>query len=135
MKILILTERFFPEEFLINDLAAEWRSAGHDVEVLTQVPSYPGDRIFSGYRNRLFQTAENAAAPSCQSTSQFCVAIIIAQKNAGSYRFHGMSPRAPWRRFPTRFSSPYLSPRYLSRNSGLIPPASRIDMSRTLQSR
>lgn len=41
MKILILTERFFPEEFLINDLAAEWRSAGHEVEVLTQVPSYP----------------------------------------------------------------------------------------------
>lgn len=56
MKILILAERFFPEEFLINDLAAEWRSAGHEVEVLTQVPSYPGDRIFSGYRNRLFQT-------------------------------------------------------------------------------
>ena len=56
MKILILTERFFPEEFLINDLAAEWRSAGQEVEVLTQVPSYPGDRIFSGYRNRLFQT-------------------------------------------------------------------------------
>ena len=59
MKILILTERFFPEEFLINDLAAEWRSAGHEVEVLTQVPSYPGDRIFSGYRNRLFRRPGN----------------------------------------------------------------------------
>ena len=56
MKILILTERFFPEEFLINDLAAEWQRQGHCVEVLTQVPSYPHDRIFDGYRNHLYQT-------------------------------------------------------------------------------
>lgn len=54
-KILILTERFYPEEFLINDLAAEWKSRGYEVEVLTQVPSYPHDRVFAGYRNKLFQ--------------------------------------------------------------------------------
>ena len=56
MKILILTERFFPEEFLVNDIAAEWQRQGHSVEVLTQAPSYPHDRIFDGYRNKLFQT-------------------------------------------------------------------------------
>ena len=56
MKLLILTERFFPEEFLVNDLAAELLKRGNSVEVLTQVPSYPHDRIFDGYRNRLFQT-------------------------------------------------------------------------------
>lgn len=53
---MILAERFYPEEFLINDLAAEWRKNGFEVEVLTQVPSYPHDRIFDGYRNRFFQT-------------------------------------------------------------------------------
>ena len=56
MKILILTERFFPEEFLINDLVSEWKKNGHEIEVLTQVPSYPKDAIFEGYKNRLFQT-------------------------------------------------------------------------------
>ena len=56
MKILILTERFYPEEFLVNDIAAEWQRQGHSVEVLTQAPSYPHDRIFDGYRNKLFQT-------------------------------------------------------------------------------
>lgn len=56
MKILILSERFFPEEFLVNDLAAELHKRGNSVEVLTQVPSYPYDKIFDGYRNRLFQT-------------------------------------------------------------------------------
>ena len=55
-KLLILTERFYPEEFLINDLAAEWVARNWKVEVLTQVPSYPHDRIFYSYRNLLFQT-------------------------------------------------------------------------------
>ncbi len=55
-KILILTERFAPEEFLINDLAHEWKTLGYEVEVLSQVPSYPHDRIFEGYKNKLFQT-------------------------------------------------------------------------------
>lgn len=56
MKILILTERFYPEEFLINDLAAEWKRQGYDVEVLTQVPSYPYDHIYQNYKNNLCQT-------------------------------------------------------------------------------
>ena len=56
MRILILTERFYPEEFLINDLVSEWKKQGHTIEVLTQVPSYPKDAIFEGYQNRLFQT-------------------------------------------------------------------------------
>ena len=56
MKILILTERFFPEEFLINDLVVEWKKHGHEIEVLTQVPSYPKDAIFDGYQNKLYQT-------------------------------------------------------------------------------
>lgn len=55
-RILILTERFAPEEFLINDLAQAWKERGCDVEVLTQTPSYPFDKIFDGFRNKLFQT-------------------------------------------------------------------------------
>lgn len=56
MKILIVTERFYPEEFIINDLAAEWAAGGLDVEALTQAPSYPFGRIFPGYSNRLFSS-------------------------------------------------------------------------------
>ena len=55
-RILILVERFYPEDFLVNDLAAEWKRMGHDVEVLTQVPSYPFDKIFDGYENKTYQT-------------------------------------------------------------------------------
>jgi glycosyltransferase involved in cell wall biosynthesis len=55
-KILILVERFYPEDFHVNDLAGEWKRMGHAVEVLTQIPSYPFDRIFEGYKNRIYQT-------------------------------------------------------------------------------
>lgn len=55
-KILILVERFYPEDFLVNDLASEWKRMGHDVEVLTQVPSYPFDKIYDGYKNKTYQT-------------------------------------------------------------------------------
>lgn len=55
-KVLILVERFWPEDFLVNDLASEWKRRGHDIEVLTQVPSYPLDRIFDGYENKRLQT-------------------------------------------------------------------------------
>lgn len=56
MRILVLTERFFPEEFLINDLVSEWKKQGYEIEVLTQVPSYPKDEIYEGYQNILLQT-------------------------------------------------------------------------------
>lgn len=55
-RILILVERFYPEDFLVNDLASEWKRMGYEVEVLTQVPSYPFDKIYDGYRNKTYQT-------------------------------------------------------------------------------
>jgi len=56
MRLLVLTERYYPEEFLINDLVSEWKKSGFDVEVLTQVPSYPHDKVFDGYQNKGLQT-------------------------------------------------------------------------------
>ena len=54
--VLIITERFYPEEFGINDLAQAWQAKGYEVAVLTQAPSYPFDKVYEGYKNKLFQT-------------------------------------------------------------------------------
>ena len=54
-RILIIGEVFYPEEFLINDLALEWKKNGSHVDVLTHVPSYPQDKIFPGFKNKIFQ--------------------------------------------------------------------------------
>lgn len=51
-KVLVVVERFWPEDFLVNDFVAEWQKCGDEVEVLTQIPSYPFDKIFDGYENR-----------------------------------------------------------------------------------
>lgn len=50
MKILIVSQYFWPENFRINDLAQELVQRGHSVTVLTGVPNYPAGRVFEAYR-------------------------------------------------------------------------------------
>ena len=50
MRILIVTQYFWPENFRINDLALGLRDKGHSVSVLTGYPNYPGGALFPGYR-------------------------------------------------------------------------------------
>jgi len=49
MKILLITQYFWPEQFIINDLVKELAHQGHSIYVLTGKPNYPGGIVFSGY--------------------------------------------------------------------------------------
>lgn len=49
MRILIVTQYFWPESFRINDLAESLAGLGHDVVVLTGKPNYPSGRFAAGY--------------------------------------------------------------------------------------
>ncbi len=49
MKILIVTQYFYPETFRVNTLARELVARGHEVTVLTGYPQYPLGRIYDGY--------------------------------------------------------------------------------------
>lgn len=49
LRILILTQYFWPEDFRINDLARGLHERGHRVTVLTGVPNYPDGKFFEGY--------------------------------------------------------------------------------------
>jgi glycosyltransferase involved in cell wall biosynthesis len=49
LRILIVSQYFWPESFRINDLAASLRARGHAVDVLTGLPNYPHGRFFDGY--------------------------------------------------------------------------------------
>ncbi|QHE83753.1 glycosyltransferase family 4 protein [Hydrogenophaga sp. BPS33] len=46
MKILVVSQYFWPENFRINDLVKEWLGRGHEVTVLTGKPNYPGGQVF-----------------------------------------------------------------------------------------
>ena len=52
MKILIITQYFYPETFRVNTLCAELVRRGHEVTVLTGYPQYPQGKIYPGYGYR-----------------------------------------------------------------------------------
>lgn len=59
MKLLIVTEVFYPEDGLINDFVRELQRTGnYEIEVLTQHPSYPQGKIYPGYQNDNYRVDE-----------------------------------------------------------------------------
>ena len=50
MRILILTQYFWPENFRVNDLTADFVERGHQVTVLTGIPNYPAGKVFEEFR-------------------------------------------------------------------------------------
>jgi glycosyltransferase involved in cell wall biosynthesis len=50
MKLLVVSQYFWPENFRINELVRSLVARGHNVEVLTGKPNYPEGTIFPGYR-------------------------------------------------------------------------------------
>lgn len=55
MRILLVTQYFYPENFKSNDIAFELAKKGHQIEVLTGIPNYPEGKFYKGYgilRNR-----------------------------------------------------------------------------------
>ncbi|MBT5213954.1 MAG: glycosyltransferase family 4 protein [Pelagibacteraceae bacterium] len=49
MRILIISQYFFPENFRINDLCLGLKDNGHEVTVLTGRPNYPSGKFYEGY--------------------------------------------------------------------------------------
>jgi len=50
MRVLIVSQHFWPENFSINGIAKSLFDKGIEVEVLTGKPNYPQGRIYSGYQ-------------------------------------------------------------------------------------
>lgn len=57
-RLLILSEVYFPETFIINELSQEL-SKEYQITVLTRSPSYPQGKIFPGFKNSFSKTVEN----------------------------------------------------------------------------
>lgn len=49
MKILVVSQYFYPEPFRINTICQELVQRGHDVTVMTAYPQYPKGEIYDGY--------------------------------------------------------------------------------------
>jgi glycosyltransferase involved in cell wall biosynthesis len=47
--ILVISQYFYPEQFRINDICAEWIKRNYQVTVITGIPNYPEGKYFEGY--------------------------------------------------------------------------------------
>jgi colanic acid biosynthesis glycosyl transferase WcaI len=52
LRILVVSQYFWPENFRINDLVKEWLQRDHQVTVLTGIPNYPAGKVFDAYREQ-----------------------------------------------------------------------------------
>lgn len=67
MRILIITQYYYPEQFQINEIAPELASRGHEVTVVCGLPNYPKGEIFEGYENRFEETIDGVKVIRCKN--------------------------------------------------------------------
>lgn len=63
MRILVVSQYFWPENFRVNELVSELVTRGHHVTVLTGEPNYPSGRVFPEYRKSPNDYKEYCGAP------------------------------------------------------------------------
>jgi glycosyltransferase involved in cell wall biosynthesis len=49
MRLLVVSQYFWPETFIVNDLVTKLAAHGHEVVVATGKPNYPDGKVFPGY--------------------------------------------------------------------------------------
>lgn len=52
MRVLIVSQYFWPENFRVNDLATDLVEKGHQVTVLTGLPNYPDGSVFENFQRK-----------------------------------------------------------------------------------
>ena len=79
MKILVVSQYFYPENFRINDLVFSLKDRGHEVTVLTAKPNYSKTHFFEGYgwKSPDFETINGV--PVYRSN-------LFSRKNGGALR-------------------------------------------------
>ncbi len=77
MRILVISQYFFPENFRINDLVFSLKKRGHQVEVLTGKPNYPKGDYFEGY------SWKNPSEEEIQGIKVHRANLILRKKGGG----------------------------------------------------
>lgn len=66
MRILIVSQYFWPENFRVNDLTQELVKRGHSVTVLTGIPNYPAGKVFDVFKEDRKAFDHYAGAKVCR---------------------------------------------------------------------
>lgn len=95
MKILVVTQYYYPEPFRINEICEELVRRGHIVTVLTTNPNYPNGDIYDGYQNKYnIEIIEGVKVIRCKSRPRYKGNLNLALNyisfclKAGMYAFY-----------------------------------------------
>ena len=79
MKILLISQYFYPENFKINDLIFSLKERGHEITVLTGKPNYSKTHFFDGYgwKSDDFETINDIPVYR---------ANLFSRRNGGAFR-------------------------------------------------
>jgi len=77
MRILVVTQYFWPENFRINDLVAEFVRRGHEVTVLTGLPNYPAGALFPEF------AADRSAFENYEGATILRVPLVMRGRGRG----------------------------------------------------
>jgi glycosyltransferase involved in cell wall biosynthesis len=80
LRILVVSQYFWPENFRVNDLVKELVQRGHQVTVLTGIPNYPAGKVFDAFK----------AQPSAFATYEGAVLVRVPMLPRGNGRLHLM---------------------------------------------
>jgi colanic acid biosynthesis glycosyl transferase WcaI len=96
MRVLVVSQYFWPEIFRINELVAELVARGHSVTVLTGRPNYPQGVVFDDYRRQpgAFNTYKGARVLRVPLRPRGTGSVRLVL-NYGSFVFWG-SLLGPW---------------------------------------
>lgn len=86
VKILIISQYYYPEQFQINEIAPELVRRGHEVTVLCGLPNYPKGEIFEGYENRFEETIDGVKVIRCQNVPRGHNPINLVRNYISFYR-------------------------------------------------
>lgn len=93
MRILLVSQYFWPENFIINDVVRNLVEQGHEVVVATGKPNYPGGDVYAGYsakgiqRERYLDLVEVVRIPLHMRGKGGALNLIL---NYGSFVLFGL---------------------------------------------
>lgn len=86
MKILIVSQYYYPEQFQINGIAPELVRRGHEVTVVCGLPNYPKGEIFEGYENRFEEEIDGVEVIRCKNIPRGHNPISLFRNYISFYR-------------------------------------------------
>lgn len=78
MKLLVISQYYYPEQFRINEVCAELVRRGHKITVLTGRPNYPEGEVYPGYEHLKREEHEGVEILRCQIAPRKQGAVRLA---------------------------------------------------------